>query len=174
MFWEVFAIVSFNNLVAGRRSVVVSAATVLEEGTKFLSVVTQVHVTTFRTRLKFCSASQCQDSEATRDFSCSLSVDLKVRRFGLEHNHPSQFFCAFWEHCGEQDDVCGSTFKIKSRGPARGAERSETACLNGFLEDVAAAWHRGQSCRAKLFFYSVNIWLIVLQLVCTGPTNNLL
>lgn len=36
------AIVSFNNLVAGRRSVVVSAATVFEEGTKFLSVVTQV------------------------------------------------------------------------------------------------------------------------------------
>lgn len=42
VFWEVFAIVSFNNLVAGRRSVVVSAATVFEEGTKFLSVVTQV------------------------------------------------------------------------------------------------------------------------------------
>lgn len=44
VFWEVFAIVSFNNLEAGRRSacLVVSAATVCEGGTKFLSVVTQV------------------------------------------------------------------------------------------------------------------------------------
>lgn len=64
--------------------------------------------------------------------------------------------------------------KIKYGGPVRGAERtpSETACLNGVLEDVAAAWHRGRSCsteQSTLFFCSINIWLIVLQqCVCTG------